>query len=316
MLSLIVIETFFKIATFFINKKILKLDESKTNNIYENIDKANDNLNNNIKSVKSGILELSSFFGIILIIILIFTFSVDKYGINNDMDGDTTTVIDNEKQQQQEEEEQEQEEEEQEQEEEEEEAEQQQQQEEFPKSGKLIQMGGGGCSGQYRLDIVHDGRGGQKTKRVYDSKWCPPNKKPTSSTTTSTSTSSTSSNRNSSSSSSQYQNKKSLNGHYYYTDTKDGINLLIYNRKNLKEWEIEYYKYGTERASFNIKGSLISIYYSKKLNTIVTNRYLGTFDRKHVLNLDLTGNRSVTSGGLETTLSLANDWVEINKRRN
>ena len=310
------IETFFKIATFFINKKILKLDESKTNNIYENIDKANDNLNNNIKSVKSGILELSSFFGIILIIILIFTFSVDKYGINNDMDGDTTTVIDNEKQQQQEEEEQEQEEEEQEQEEEEEEAEQQQQQEEFPKSGKLIQMGGGGCSGQYRLDIVHDGRGGQKTKRVYDSKWCPPNKKPTSSTTTSTSTSSTSSNRNSSSSSSQYQNKKSLNGHYYYTDTKDGINLLIYNRKNLKEWEIEYYKYGTERASFNIKGSLISIYYSKKLNTIVTNRYLGTFDRKHVLNLDLTGNRSVTSGGLETTLSLANDWVEINKRRN
>ena len=291
------IETFFKIATFFINKKILKLDESKTNNIYENIDKANDNLNNNIKSVKSGILELSSFFGIILIIILIFTFSVDKYGINNDMDGDTTTVIDNEKQQQQEEEEQEQE-------------------EEFPKSGKLIQMGGGGCSGQYRLDIVHDGRGGQKTKRVYDSKWCPPNKKPTSSTTTSTSTSSTSSNRNSSSSSSQYQNKKSLNGHYYYTDTKDGINLLIYNRKNLKEWEIEYYKYGTERASFNIKGSLISIYYSKKLNTIVTNRYLGTFDRKHVLNLDLTGNRSVTSGGLETTLSLANDWVEINKRRN
>ena len=131
-----------------------------------------------------------------------------------------------------------------------------------------------------------------------------------------TNTSSKDSNSGSSSSNSQYQKKKSLNGHYYYTDTKDGINLLIYNRKNLKEWEIEYYKNGTERASFNIKGSISSFYYSKKLNTIVTNRYLGTFDRKHVLNLDLTGNRSVTSGGIETTLSLANDWIKIQHRRN
>ena len=57
-----------KIDFNLINKKILKLDESKTNNIYENIDKANDNLNNNIKSVKSGILELSSFFGIFYIL--------------------------------------------------------------------------------------------------------------------------------------------------------------------------------------------------------------------------------------------------------
>ena len=131
-----------------------------------------------------------------------------------------------------------------------------------------------------------------------------------------TNTSSKDSNSGSSSINSQYQNKKSLNGHYYYTDTKDGINLLIYNRKNLKEWEIEYYKNGTERASFNIKGSISSFYYSKKLNTIVTNRYLGTLDRKHVLNLDLTGNRSVTSGRTETTLSLANDWIKIQHRRN
>ena len=299
------IETFFKIATFFINKKILKLDESKTNNIYENIDKANDNLNNNIKSVKSGILELSSFFGIILIIILIFTFSIDNSETNNELDGDTTTVVDNKKEQ-----------------EEESKADatgdelervriqrQGEKEEEFPKEGELIRMGGGGCSGQYRLDYVHDGKGGRKTERVYDDGWCPPNETPTSSTTTGTITSPEETK-------SQYQNKKSLNGHYYYTDTKDGINLLIYNRKNLKEWEIEYYKNGTERASYNIKGSISSFYYSKKLNTIVTNRYLRTFDRKHVLNLDLTGNRSVTSGGIETTLGLANDWIKIQHRRN
>ena len=300
------IETFFKICRFFINKKILKLDESKTNNIYENINTATNNLKNSINSVKSGILELSSFFGIILIIILIFTFSIDNSGNNEDKGGDITTVVDNEKQEQQQQEE--------EQLQEKEEEEQEEEEEEFPKSGKLIQAGGGGCSGQYRLDIVHDGKGGRKTKRVYDARWCPPNEKPKSSTTTSTSTSSTTSNSGSSSSSSQYQKKKSLNGHYYYTDTKDGINLLIFNRKNLKEWEIEYYKNGTERASFNIKGSISSFYYSKKLNTIVTNRYLGTFDRKHVLNLDLTGNRTVTSGGIETTLSLANDWVKIQHR--
>ena len=162
---------------------------------------------------------------------------------------------------------------------------------------------------------MHDGNGGTYRRKVYDTNYCPiPNS--TSSTTTSTSTSQTSSNGNSSFSNTQYQKKKSLNGHYYYTDTKDGINLLIYNRKNLKEWEIEYYKNGTERASFNIKGSISSFYYSKKLNTIVTNRYLGTLDRKHVLNLDLTGNRSVTSGRTETTLSLANDWIKIQHRRN
>ena len=299
------IETFFKIGRFFINKKILKLDESKTNNIYENINTATNNLKNSINSVKSGILELSSFFGIILIIILIFTFSIDNSGNNKDKGGDTTTVVDNEKQEQQQQEE-----------EQLQEKEQEEEEEEFPKSGKLIQAGGGGCSGQYRLDIVHDGKGGRKTKRVYDARWCPPNEKPKSSTTTSTSTSSTTSNSGSSSSSSQYQKKKSLNGHYYYTDTKDGINLLIFNRKNLKEWEIEYYKNGTERASFNIKGRISSFYYSKKLNTIVTNRYLGTFERKHVLSLDEIGYDEVTSGGIETTLGLANDWVKIQHRRN
>ena len=310
------IETFFKIATFFINKKILKLDESKTNNIYENIDKANGNLNNNIKSVKSGILELSSFFGIILIIILIFTFSIDNSENNNDKDGDTTTVVDDKKEQ----EEQELEEEEQQVEEREEEEEEEEEKEKvtFEPRGKLKEdwCRSYGNPPYTRVRVYHNGKGGTYTRNTNNSTRCGYKPPVAQNNSGNTNTSSTSSNRNSSSSSSQYQNKKSLNGHYYYTDTKDGINLLIYNRKNLKEWEIEYYKNGTERASFNIKGSISSFYYSKKLNTIVTNRYLGTFDRKHVLNLDLTGNRSVTSGGIETTLGLANDWIKIQHKRN
>ena len=310
------IETFFKIATFFINKKILKLDESKTNNIYENIDMANDNLNNNIKSVKSGILELSSFFGIILIIILIFTFSIDNSENNNDKDGDTTTVVDDKKEQ----EEQELEEEEQQVEEREEEEEEEEEKEKvtFEPRGKLKEdwCRSYGNPPYTRVRVYHNGKGGTYTRNTNNSTRCGYKPPVAQNNSGNTNTSSTSSNRNSSSSSSQYQNKKSLNGHYYYTDTKDGINLLIYNRKNLKEWEIEYYKNGTERASFNIKGSISSFYYSKKLNTIVTNRYLGTFDRKHVLNLDLTGNRSVTSGGIETTLGLANDWIKIQHKRN
>ena len=64
------IKSLFKTTGFLIEKKILKLNESK-NIVYENIDKASENPKNNINSVKSGILELSSFFGIILIIILI-----------------------------------------------------------------------------------------------------------------------------------------------------------------------------------------------------------------------------------------------------
>lgn len=310
------IETFFKIATFFINKKILKLDESKTNNIYENIDKANDNLNNNIKSVKSGILELSSFFGIILIIILIFTFSIDNSENNNDKDGDTTTVVDDKKEQ----EEQELEEEEQQVEEREEEEEEEEEKEKvtFEPRGKLKEdwCRSYGNPPYTRVRVYHNGKGGTYTRNTNNSTRCGYKPPVAQNNSENTNTSSKDSNSGSSSINSQYQNKKSLNGHYYYTDTKDGINLLIYNRKNLKEWEIEYYKNGTERASFNIKGSISSFYYSKKLNTIVTNRYLGTFDRKHVLNLDLTGNRSVTSGGIETTLSLANDWIKIQHRRN
>ena len=305
---------FFKATLFLVSKAILKINDSKTNDVVENIDKASANLNQNIKSVRSGILELSSFFGIILIA-LVFSYTIDiKYDNDTQLAESVEIEINQSPEKKSESEPQS-----------EPVPEPQSEpvpepetddQEEFPKEGILIKKGGGGCSGQYRIDIVHDGKGGRKTKRVYDAKWCPPNKKPKSSSTTSTSTSSTSSNSGSSFSNTQYQKKKSLSAHDYYTDTKDGINLLIYNRKNFKEWEIEYYKNGTERASFNIKGSISSFYYSKKLNTIVTNRYLGTLDRKHVLNLDLTGNRSVTSGRTETTLSLANDWIKIQHRRN
>ena len=302
---------FFKATLFLVSKAILKINDSKTNDVVENIDKASANLNQNIKSVRSGILELSSFFGIILIA-LVFSYTIDiKYDNDTQLAESVEIEINQSPEKKSESEPQS-----------EPVPEPQSEpvpepvepQSNFPARG--TKAGQTRCdSNGYRIDTLHDGNGGTYRRKVYDTNYCPiPNS--TSSTTTSTSTSQTSSNGNSSFSNTQYQKKKSLNGHYYYTDTKDGINLLIFNRKNLKEWEIEYYKNGTERASFNIKGSISSFYYSKKLNTIVTNRYLGTFDRKHVLNLDLTGNRSVTSGGIETTLGLANDWIKIQHRRN
>ena len=103
----------------------------------------------------------------------------------------------------------------------------------------------------------------------------------------------------------------------YFDDwTGNGYDVVVSNFMDNDLWEIVYFKNGTERASFIIKGSVSSFYYSKKLNTIVTNRYLGTLERKHVLRLDLTGYRDVKSGKTKTTLSLANDWIKIQHRRN
>ena len=319
--SYFLIKSLFKTTGFLIEKKILRLNESKKNILYENIDRATENLKNNINSVKSGILELSSFFGIILIIIIIFTLTIDNSETNNEMAGDTTTVLNKkevDKQELEDEEPEENLEEKSVEENEEQDSDEDDKEKIFEPYGKLKEdwCRSYGNPPYTRVRVYHNGSGGTYTTNTNNSTKCgykPSSQNNSRNTNTRTNTSSTSSNNNSSSSISQYQNKKSLNGHYYYADTNYGINLLIYNRKNLKEWEIEYYKNGNERASFNIKGSLTSIYYSKKLNTIVTNRYLRTLDRKHVLNLDLTGNISVTSGGVETTWSLSNDWVEIKR---
>ena len=76
---------FFKATLFLVSKAILKINDSKTNDVVENIDKASANLNQNIKSVRSGILELSSFFGIILIA-LVFSYTIDiKYDNNTQL---------------------------------------------------------------------------------------------------------------------------------------------------------------------------------------------------------------------------------------
>ena len=270
------IETFFKIATFFINKKILKLDESKTNNIYENIDKANDNLNNNINSVKSGILELSSFFGIILIIILIFTFSIDNSGNNNNKDGDTTTVVDDKKEQ----EEQEVEEEEQKEEQKEKEEEQKEKEEEeevtFEPPGKIKEdwCRNKGNPPYTRVRVYHDGKGGTYSVYTNNSPKCgyklpktivePPPPPP----------------------GNDFLKRFELDIHDYYTPNSfNGWKLLI--DKTGEYIEIRTYKNNKFHHKYDIRhNSLDDIRYNLSDNKLNTNSSRGFGAKKYSIDLN------------------------------
>ena len=255
------IETFFKIAVFLINKKILKLDESKTNNIYENIDKANDNLNNNINSVKSGILELSSFFGIILIIILIFTFSIDNSGNNNNKDGDTTTVVDDKKEQ----EEQELEEEEQKEEEEEEQKEEEQEEEvTFEPPGKLKEdwCRSYGNPPYTRVRVYHDGKGGTYPVYTNNSTKCgykPPQEPDTPDE------------EDPPPSENDFQKRFKLGNHDFSTKKFNGQWQLLIEITG-KNIEIRVYKNGRFYHKYEETGKFNDLWLDPTDNTLVTNR--------------------------------------------
>ncbi len=294
------IETFFKIATFFLNKKILKLDESKTNNIYENIDKATNNLKNNINSVKSGILELSSFFGIILIIILIFTFSVNKSGNNNDVDADITSVVDkdpepeldpNKYQPKIQEPDPEPDPEPDQEPDPEPDQEPDDQEETFEPYGKLKEdwCRNKGNPPYTRVRVYHDGKGGTYPVYTNNSTKCgykppktivePPPPPP---------------------GSNDFEKQFELGNHDYSTNKfNNQWQLLIYiNGRDIK---IRVYKNGSLYHTYNISGKLNELWYNKSDNTLVTNRESRTTfkPKQHRMTLnDKKDGESLTGGYL------------------
>lgn len=290
--SYFLIKSLFKATGFLIEKKILKLNESKKNIVYENIDKASENFKNNINSVKSGILELSSFFGIILIIILIFTLTIDNSTVVNnkpDIGVDETTVTLDETTQ------------------EEipviEEAPVTEQPDEidlepnYPARGTVMTRGGGGCdSNGNRIDIVHDGAGGTYRKRVYDINYCPlPNSN--SQRSTSTSGSNTTNNSNQQPQITDFQERFEKGVHDFSTYQFSGWQLLF--EISGRDIEIRVYKNGNLFHTYNERGKISDLWFDSSDNTLVTNRRgWGVGKKQHRFRLDNKISYNSMTGGV------------------
>lgn len=297
--SYFLIKSLFKATGFLIEKKILKLNESKKNIVYENIDKASENFKNNINSVKSGILELSSFFGIILIIILIFTLTIDNSTVvNNKPDigvdettvtlDETTVTLDETAQ-------------------EEipviEEAPVTEQPDEidlepnYPARGTVMTRGGGGCdSNGNRIDIVHDGAGGTYRKRVYDINYCPlPNSN--SQRSTSTSGSNTTNNSNQQPQITDFQERFEKGVHDFSTYQFSGWQLLF--EISGRDIEIRVYKNGNLFHTYNERGKISDLWFDSSDNTLVTNRRgWGVGKKQHRFRLDNKISYNSMTGGV------------------
>ena len=297
--SYFLIKSLFKATGFLIEKKILKLNESKKNIVYENIDKASENFKNNINSVKSGILELSSFFGIILIIILIFTLTIDNSTVvNNKPDigvdettvtlDETTVTLDETTQ-------------------EEipviEEAPVTEQPDEidlepnYPARGTVMTRGGGGCdSNGNRIDIVHDGAGGTYRKRVYDINYCPlPNSN--SQRSASTSGSNTTNNSNQQQQITDFQERFEKGVHDFSTYQFSGWQLLI--EISGRDIEIRVYKNGNLFHTYNERGKISDLWFDSSDNTLVTNRRgWGVGKKQHRFRLDNKISYNSMTGGV------------------
>ena len=91
---------YFKSIFFINNKGFLKLDETKKNNFSKKLISYKSKLNQYVNSLKSGLLELSFYFGLILITILIFTFSINSSNIKvKDFKTEKVELIDQDKKQ-------------------------------------------------------------------------------------------------------------------------------------------------------------------------------------------------------------------------
>ena len=319
-------QNFFKIIIFLLNKKILKLNDIQSNNIYKSLDNTSFNLNNNIKSVKSKILELSFYFGLILITFLIFTFSInssnikvkdfniekielmdsDGDGVTDDIDtsfdtleGEEVDVIGVS---------------------------------DYQKdsdgdgvnddvdtcpntqSGETVDLNG--CSDSQkdtdletkpepngklkedkcrnkgnhpytRVRVYHDGKGGTYTINTDNSTKCGyKSATQKSSGNTNTNTNNRISGTSSSTVKSEFQERISSNNHDFYTDVFNGWKLII--DKSGSDIEIRAYKNGKFFHKYDLKGQLSSISYNSSSNTLNTNWLAGAGKRRHLINLNNT----------------------------
>ena len=266
---------FFKATLFLVSKAILKINDSKTNDVVENIDKASANLNQNIKSVRSGILELSSFFGIILIA-LVFSYTIDiKYDNDTQLAESVEIEINQSPEKKSESEPQS----------EpvpepEPEPEPDNQEEIFEPYGKLKEdwCRSYGNPPYTRVRVYHNGKGGTYTRNTNNSTKCgykPQPQEPVTSVQEDTSTSEN-----------DFQKRFKLDIHDYYTPNSfNGWKLLIY--KTGEYIEIRTYKNNKFHHKYDIRHTrLDDIRYNLSDNKLNTNSSRGFGAKKYSIDLN------------------------------
>ena len=251
---------YFKIILLNVNKGFLKLDETKKNNLPKKLISYKSKLNQYVNSLKSGLLELSSFFVFTIIILLIFNInrseneillknisdpilSLDKNDeekllpndkssensktveiVENSLDSLTSVPPKSKKTTKK-----------------------------FPKRGLIYKKGGCKRNTNLRIYTYHDGKGGFYNGEVYDKAFCGYDFSPIKN-----SKQNNNSNKNLNSSiSSDFQDRLKSNVHDFYTDSFNGWKLII--DKSGSDIEIRAYKNGKFFHKYDIKGQLSSI---------------------------------------------------------
>ena len=286
---------YFKSVFFINNKGFLKLDETKKNNFSKKLITYKSKLNQYVNSLKSGLLELSSFFVFTIIILLIFNInrseneilpknisdpilSLDKNDeekllpndkfsensktveiVENSLDSLTSVPPKSKKTTKK-----------------------------FPKRGLIYKKGGCKRNTNLRIYTYHDGKGGFYSGEVYDKAFCGYDFSPIKN-----SKQNNKSNKNLNSSiSSDFQDRLKSNVHDFYTDSFNGWKLII--DKSGSDIEIRAYKNGKFFHKYNIKGQLSSISFNSSSNTLNTNWYAGAGKRRHLINLNNTSSPKVS----------------------
>jgi len=280
---------YFKIILLIVNKGFLKLDETKKNIFPKKLISYKSKLNQYVNSLKSGLLELSSFFVFTIIILLIFNInrseneillknisdpilSLDKNDeeklltndkssensktveiVENSLDSLTSVPPKSKKTTKK-----------------------------FPKRGLIYKKGGCKRNTNLRIYTYHDGKGGFYNGEVYDKAFCGYDFSPIKN-----SKQNNNSNKNLNSSiSSDFQDRLKSNVHDFYTDSFNGWKLII--DKSGSDIEIRAYKNGKFFHKYGIKGQLSSISFNSSSNTLNTNWVAGAGKRRHLINLNNT----------------------------
>jgi serine/threonine protein kinase len=280
---------YFKIILLIVNKGFLKLDETKKNIFPKKLISYKSKLNQYVNSLKSGLLELSSFFVFTIIILLIFNInrseneillknisdpilSLDKNDeeklltndkssensktveiVENSLDSLTSVPPKSKKTTKK-----------------------------FPKRGLIYKKGGCKRNTNLRIYTYHDGKGGFYNGEVYDKAFCGYDFSPIKN-----SKQNNNSNKNLNSSiSSDFQDRLKSNVHDFYTDSFNGWKLII--DKSGSDIEIRAYKNGKFFHKYDIKGQLSSISFNSSSNTLNTNWVAGAGKRRHLINLNNT----------------------------
>ena len=294
---------FYKIILLIENKGLLNFDQIKTNNFSKKLIYYNSKLYQYINSLKSGLFELSTFFGIIIIVLVIFNLTINRPNneISQETVLDSSLSLDSNS---------------------EEEALSKNEllenskiveitenpsdslmpvppksintTKKFPKRGLIYKKGGCKRNTNLRIYTYHNGKGGFYNGEVYDKDFCG---------YVSSTVNNSKQNNNSTKTffpeiSTDFQDMLNSNNHDYYTDNfspflpnskslhKYGWKLII--EKTGSDIEIRAYKNGKFFHKYDLKGQLSSISYNSSSNTLNTNWLAGPGKRRHLINLNNT----------------------------